>query len=96
MNDATSNSDLEAGAKTGYSPKLRRAALEIASGIEKYVDGHFAELGVDLAIDRSGRIWLLEVNSKPSKDDNSSTSGGEKIRPSVNKTVTYARYLAKF
>jgi glutathione synthase/RimK-type ligase-like ATP-grasp enzyme len=76
--------------------KLKRAALEIAKGIERQIEGHYAELGVDLALDTYGRVWLLEVNSKPSKDDNTPLSAERKIRPSVKKIVQYARYLAKF
>ncbi|WP_281885735.1 YheC/YheD family protein [Paenibacillus sp. YYML68] len=76
--------------------KLRRAALQIAKGVEKQIDGHFAELGVDLALDSGGRVWLIEVNSKPSKEDNTPLSAERKIRPSVKTIVQYSRYAAKF
>jgi hypothetical protein len=76
--------------------RLKRAALNIAKGIETQIQGHFAELGVDLALDTSGRVWLLEVNSKPSKDDNTPLNAERKIRPSVKTVVQYARYAAKF
>ncbi|WP_282936948.1 YheC/YheD family protein [Paenibacillus sp. RC67] len=81
---------------SGGNSKLRRAALKIAKGIETQVPGHFAELGIDLALDSQGRVWLIEVNSKPSKDDNAPLSVEGKIRPSVRKFVQYARYSAKF
>jgi hypothetical protein len=29
--------------------------------------GRLAELGIDLGVDRNGRVWLLEVNSKPGR-----------------------------
>ncbi|WP_426452048.1 YheC/YheD family protein [Paenibacillus sp. S-38] len=83
-------------AASGGLPKLRRAALSIAKGIESQVPGHFAELGIDLAIDTSGRVWLLEVNSKPSKEDNTPLDTERKIRPSVKGLVQYARFAAKF
>lgn len=77
--------------------KLRKAALAIAKGIETQIPGHFAELGIDLALDIQGRVWLLEVNSKPSKDDNTPLAGNEsKIRPSVKRLVQYSRFAAKF
>ncbi|RKN85522.1 YheC/YheD family protein [Paenibacillus ginsengarvi] len=93
----------EALAKTGLtalqqrnaSVGLRKAALDIAGGIEKQVAGHFGELGVDLAVDMNGKVWLLEVNSKPSKNDGTPLAEGA-IRPSVKQTVLYARYLAGF
>ncbi|AEI39821.1 YheC/YheD family protein [Paenibacillus mucilaginosus] len=83
-------------ASSGGLPKLRRAALSIAKGIESQVPGHFAELGIDLAIDTAGRVWLLEVNSKPSKEDNTPLDTERKIRPSVKGLVQYARFAAKF
>lgn len=77
------------------SANLRKAALDIAKGIETQVKGHFGELGVDLAVDTNGRVWLLEVNSKPSKNDGTPLAEGA-TRPSVKQTVLYARYLAGF
>jgi glutathione synthase/RimK-type ligase-like ATP-grasp enzyme len=83
-------------AASGGALKLRRAALAIAKGIETQIPGHFAELGIDLAMDTQGRVWLLEVNSKPSKDDNTPLPGARTIRPSVKKVVKYSRFAAKF
>ncbi|MCZ8513439.1 YheC/YheD family protein [Paenibacillus filicis] len=94
VNDALARSGT--GAAAGGLAKLRRAALQIAKGIETQVQGHFAELGIDLAIDSQGRVWLIEVNSKPSKDDNTPLQGGKKTRPSVRRIVQYVRYAAKF
>jgi hypothetical protein len=69
--------------------------LKIAKGIETQIPGHFAELGIDLAADAFGKVWLLEVNSKPSKEDTTPWNEN-KIRPSVTKVVRYAQFLAKF
>lgn len=71
---------------------LKRAALNIAEGIDTHIPAHFGELGIDLAVDHSGKIWLLEVNSKPSKSDDTPLNDN-KIRPSVHKIVDYARFL---
>jgi glutathione synthase/RimK-type ligase-like ATP-grasp enzyme len=80
-------------ARKGASAGLRKAALDLAHGIEAQVNGHYAELGIDLAVDTSGRVWLIEVNTKPSKNDNTQLSEG-KIRPSVKNMVGYSHYLA--
>lgn len=74
--------------------QLRKASLLLAKGVETNIEGHFGELGIDLGVDVNGKVWLIEINSKPSKDDN--TSLNSKVRPSVRKFVQYARYLAKF
>ncbi|NDI36302.1 YheC/YheD family protein [Chengkuizengella sediminis] len=72
--------------------RLHLSALKIAEGLEDQISNHFAELGVDLSIDVNGKVWMIEVNSKPSKNDNTSLNEN-KIRPSVKKIIQYARYL---
>ncbi|MEX2461706.1 MAG: YheC/YheD family protein [Paenibacillaceae bacterium] len=95
VRDVVGKSNLNRANKSSLSPKLGAAALKIAKGIENQVPGHFAELGIDLAVDTSGKVWLIEVNSKPSKEDNSPLNE-HKIRPSVIKVIRYAQFLAKF
>ncbi|HZG58455.1 YheC/YheD family protein [Paenibacillus sp.] len=94
MKDAILRSNLPNGRRGSAMTALRKAAVDIAKGVDKTIDAHFGELGVDLAVDRGGRVWLLEVNSKPSKNDNTQLTEG-KIRPSVKRLVQYARYLSK-
>lgn len=91
---AVARSNVAAGKKGIALARLRTAAIDIAKGVESTIDAHFGELGVDLALDQSGRVWLLEVNSKPSKNDNTQLTEG-RIRPSVKLLVEYARHLAK-
>ena len=92
VREAVGKSSLPTGIKENVYLGLPRAALAIARGIETYIPAHFGELGIDLALDQSGRIWLLEVNSKPSKNDNTPLND-QKIRPSVKQMVLYCRYL---
>jgi len=72
---------------------LKKAALDIAQVLDHEMPYHFAELGIDLAVDATGRVWLLEVNSKPSKMDGTPLAAG-KIRPSVKKMLLYSRALS--
>ncbi|PYI57085.1 YheC/YheD family protein [Paenibacillus flagellatus] len=95
VKEALLKTSLSAAQQRTVSLQLRKVALDIAKGIETHVKGHFGELGVDLAVDTSGKVWLLEVNSKPSKNDGTPLADGT-IRPSVKLTVQYARYLAGF
>jgi len=94
LQDAILRSDVAPGRRTFAAAQLRKAAVDIAKGVERTIDAHFGELGVDLAVDKSGRVWLLEVNSKPSKQDSTQLKEGKR-RPSVAKLVSYARFLAK-
>ncbi|MBW4084174.1 YheC/YheD family protein [Paenibacillus sp. S150] len=93
VREAIAKSSLPSGVKESSQVQLPRAALAIARGVETYIPAHFGELGIDLALDQSGRIWLLEVNSKPSKNDNTPLND-QKIRPSVKQMILYCRYLA--
>ncbi|MGZ9583244.1 YheC/YheD family endospore coat-associated protein [Paenibacillus marinisediminis] len=95
VKDAISKSNLTISARQDIFYRLQQAALDIARGIESNIPFHFGELGIDLAVDSSGHIWLLEVNSKPSKNDNTPLKE-QKIRPSVRKLIDYCRYLSGF
>lgn len=95
VKEALTKTNLTAVQQRTAAAHLRKAALDIAKGIETQVKGHFGELGVDLAVDTNGKVWLLEVNSKPSKNDGTPLAEGA-TRPSVKQTVQYARYLAGF
>ncbi|AHV96634.1 YheC/YheD family protein [Paenibacillus sabinae] len=93
VREAIGKSSIPPGAKESANLQLPRAALAIAKGVEANIPAHFGELGIDLGMDQSGRIWLLEVNSKPSKNDNTPLND-TKIRPSVKQMIQYCRYLA--
>ncbi|EFM10216.1 conserved hypothetical protein [Paenibacillus curdlanolyticus YK9] len=94
VREAIGKSNLAAGRQEAAA-RLQKAALEIAEGIDTHIPAHFGELGIDLAVDTSGRVWLLEVNSKPSKNDNTPLTE-QKIRPSVLRMIQYSRYLSGF
>lgn len=75
--------------------QLLHAARRSCEGIESSYKDQFGELGVDLAISRFGRIYLLEINSKPSKtDDSIPPLSSSKARPSVHRLLDYTQYLA--
>ncbi|MCM3783222.1 YheC/YheD family protein [Neobacillus mesonae] len=95
VKEAAGKSVLTAEAKKNAYSHLHKAALSIAEGIDTSIPAHFGELGIDLALDHSGRVWLIEVNSKPSKNDNTPLNDN-KIRPSVIAMLDYSAYLAGF
>lgn len=76
--------------------KIRSTALDVANTFEQLADGHYAELGIDLAVDKTGKIWLLEINSKPSKTDDTVINPSLTTRPSVIRLIDYTLYLTRF
>jgi hypothetical protein len=94
--EAVAKSNLQSGMSRNEAvQRLQQAALNIARGVDAQIPAHFGELGIDLALDTSGRVWLLEVNSKPSKNDNTPLHEN-KIRPSVRMMIQYSRFLSGF
>ncbi|MHB8170378.1 MAG: YheC/YheD family endospore coat-associated protein [Thermincolia bacterium] len=53
----------------GIGRELRKAALLAPPLIENYLQKNFAELSMDIGIDEEGRVWIIEVNSKPFRFD---------------------------
>lgn len=95
VRDSVAKSNLPQMFRGSAYSRLKRAALDIAKGIDAHIPAHFGELGIDLALDTGGRVWLLEVNSKPSKNDNTPLNEG-KVRPSARMMIQYARFLSGF
>ncbi|MEH7222697.1 YheC/YheD family protein [Bacillus sp. JJ1566] len=72
---------------------MKDLALEVCSIIDGMDDGIFAELGIDLALDVNGKPTIIEVNTKPSKNqeqDQLST----KIRPSAKAILQHCIFLS--
>ncbi|RKP54196.1 YheC/YheD family protein [Cohnella endophytica] len=56
------------------------------------VFGRFAEIGLDYGIDRSGKLWFLEANSKPGRAAMVS-AGAEAARAAAEQPLSYARSI---
>jgi hypothetical protein len=74
---------------------LCELALEISGIIGNGMDGIYGELGIDLGIDTTGHPWIIEVNTKPSKNLDQERDG-QMIRPSAKGIIDYASYLSQF
>ncbi len=72
--------------------RVGRAARLIAKALEEQLGMEFGEFGVDMALDRRGRLWLIEVNAKPGRE-NDDLPG---IPPSIRRVVRYAISRAGF
>ncbi|THF83753.1 YheC/YheD family endospore coat-associated protein [Cohnella fermenti] len=71
--------------------EMRRAARDVIGRLEGSY-GIFCELGLDFGIDRSGRLWFLEANTKPGRA--SMACAGESAAASaVERPLAYARYI---
>ncbi|WP_257349464.1 YheC/YheD family protein [Pseudalkalibacillus decolorationis] len=69
-------------------------AIDVSECISLHAGGIFGELGIDIGVDTKGHPWIIEINTKPSKQYlvESRTSG---IRPSARGVFQFARFLAE-
>ncbi|WP_054948590.1 YheC/YheD family endospore coat-associated protein [Numidum massiliense] len=55
--------------------------------------GRLCELGIDIGIDRQGRVWLLEVNSKPGRHSFQQAGTKDIYYTAVKRPMLYAHSL---
>lgn len=77
-----------------YVRLMGELALEVAHLISESYDGLFGELGIDIGLDKEGKLWIIEVNSKPSKIDQDEPN--DQIRPSTKAILAYLAFLAGY
>ncbi|MFC0296375.1 YheC/YheD family endospore coat-associated protein [Geobacillus jurassicus] len=71
---------------------LKDIALEAASVLALEAEGLYGEFGIDLAIDIHGQPWIIEVNTKPSKQTDAAAPY-QTIRPSTKAIIDYSLTL---
>ncbi|WP_049867859.1 YheC/YheD family endospore coat-associated protein [Paenibacillus sp. D9] len=75
------------------SARIDRLALAAAEAAESSF-GRFAELGLDFGVEPDGRLWLLEMNSRPGREAFAGFAGGT-ARTAVERPLLYARLLCE-
>jgi glutathione synthase/RimK-type ligase-like ATP-grasp enzyme len=69
---------------------------QLSSLIPTHLEQHFgrlAELGLDIGIDQSGAIWVIEVNSKPGRAAARWFSEPSALYHAMSNPLQYARFL---
>ncbi len=74
---------------------MMELALEVAESISLTCQGIYGELGIDLALDMDGKPWVIEVNTKPSKDQDPDHLSS-KVRPSAKAIIQHCLFLANY
>jgi hypothetical protein len=74
--------------------QCEKLALDVIDELEREFES-LCELALDIAVDRSGHIWLLEINPKPGRDIFRRSGELEVYRSAVTKPLEYALWLAK-
>lgn len=71
-----------------------RLSLDIAAYLERTI-GALCELALDLAIDKNGHVYVLEVNPKPAREVFIQSGDTEAYRLAIIKPLEYAMWLHK-
>lgn len=72
--------------------KLKRLGLEVAAHFEQSFP-RMKEIGIDVAIDRSMKLWILEVNTKPDPRLFNRLDNKQTIRRIVRYAKAYGRTM---
>jgi hypothetical protein len=74
----------------------KETAIKLAEAIEKNYRHTLGELGFDIGIDQSERIWMFEANSKPGRSIFKHPALKEQGRASLQYIYDYCLYLSRF
>jgi hypothetical protein len=74
---------------------LAKVSYEIADYLEHCFDNRYAEFGIDLAIEKTGKIKVLEINHKPGKGIMKVKDNEDMYSQSVSLPMQYAAFLVK-
>jgi len=66
-----------------------------AQSVEEYL-GNCGEMGIDIGVDRFGKVWFIEANLRPARHVFSLIGEKQTRLKSVETPLLYARYLAGF
>lgn len=80
---------------TSKNNQIKEMCKKVASVLETQCNGIYGELGLDIGMDKRGKPYLIEVNSKPRKTVESEY-GKVIVRNTFKRPLEYSSYLAGF
>lgn len=73
---------------------MERLAHLVVNHLEKQF-GSLCEMALDIAVDETGHVWLLEINPKPSREVFSRIGETDTYRKAVQRPLEYALHLLR-
>lgn len=83
-------------ASHGLGEDIRRVVREIPPALERGTGKIWGELGIDLGIDRHGKLWLIEINSKPFRTLVSESGFFKIVKRSLMRPLEFSKFLAGY
>lgn len=75
--------------------RARQLALQVAQAVQAF-SPLVGELGIDLGVDRRGKLWLIEVNPKPGRQAFRTIGGSRTRRAIYALPFEYSRFVSGF
>jgi hypothetical protein len=78
--------------------QIKQEVYSFAYQLAPYLEtkfGNLCELGIDIAVDPKGYVWLLEVNPKPSREVFRRIGENDTYRKAIIRPLEYALWLMK-
>lgn len=72
--------------------EMKACSLRVVRKLESHYHD-MCELALDLAVDREGRVWLLEINPKPAREVFRRIGEKEMYRRAIQRPLEYAKWL---
>lgn len=76
--------------------RMKGVSIKLAEAIQDSSRHHVGELGFDIGIDTSEKIWMFEANSKPGRSIYKHPALKSEGRETLNLVFQHCLYLAKF
>ncbi|MDT2294301.1 YheC/YheD family protein [Paenibacillus larvae] len=76
--------------------RIKHNMSRISTQVAIFLEGRFGticELGIDLAVDERGKVWLLEVNPKPSREVFRKIGDMDTYRKAITNPLEFAIWL---
>lgn len=73
--------------------RVLKTGIDVAEAIERTSEGTIGELGIDIGVDRLGRAWVIEANSKPLRQ---MEGPRKRLARTLRRPLQYASRLAGF
>ncbi|ADG81968.1 YheC/YheD family protein [Thermincola potens] len=86
------------GAKKAYQmqSEIEHLSFLTCSWVEQVSGLQFGEIAVDVGIDNTGKIWLIELNAVPGRTVFTKIGPAHLTKQAVSRPIEYALYLAGF
>lgn len=77
---------------TAVANDMHRFSHQLVETLESSY-GRLCELALDIAVDHSGRVWLLEVNTKPAREIFARIGDQSTYRKAVRRPIEFAKWV---